>query len=139
MKTLAELQKTHWIGIAELWVDPLGNTVEHSDCTIVIDDHVVRYTWSQEGQNHEGSITLFENGAEFTDTWHHPKIMDCQHIHSLWGIFQVHGHYGTEPEWGWRLSLCLRPTTDQLILQMTNIAPWGEEARAVRMICSRNE
>ena len=29
------------------------------------------------------------------------------------------------------------PTPGGLVLQMTNITPWGEEVRAVRMICRR--
>lgn len=28
-----------------------------------------------------------------------------------------------------------RPDTDELVLQMTIIAPWGEVGRAVRLIC----
>jgi hypothetical protein len=37
--------------------------------------------------------------------------------------------------------LSLRPpfagATESLVLQMTNITPWGEEARAVRMTAAR--
>jgi hypothetical protein len=38
--------------------------------------------------------------------------------------------------WGWESKLTERPD-DSLVLQMTNIAPWGEEDRAVRMLFAR--
>jgi hypothetical protein len=48
----------------------------------------------------------------------------------------VQGAYGPDRDWGWRIGLSLRAPTGELVLRMTNIAPWGEEARAVRMTCS---
>jgi hypothetical protein len=35
------------------------------------------------------------------------------------------------------MGLVLRPPAGELVLQMTNITPWGEEARAVRMTFTR--
>ena len=43
---------------------------------------------------------------------------------------------GEGPDWGWRTSVAQRPS-GELVLQMTNIAPWGERARAVRMVFAR--
>ncbi|MGH7544065.1 MAG: hypothetical protein ACREK7_09000 [Gemmatimonadota bacterium] len=137
MSSLSALDGTRWNGTAELWVDPLGNDAEPSDCTMSVNSHGVRYTWSQEGQAHEGSITLHDHGADFTDTWHQPEPMKCSRLPDAMGLFQVQGRYGPESDWGWRIGLSLRAPSDELVLQMTNIAPWGEEARAVRMICSR--
>ena len=46
---------------------------------------------------------------------------------------------GEGPDWGWRLRVCLRTMgPERLVLQMTNVTPWGEEARAVRMTCERD-
>ena len=78
------------------------------------------------------------DGADFTDTWHQPSVMPCSHVPGAGGIFQVRGSYGPDAEWGWRIGLGLRAPTGELVLQMTNVAPWGEEARAVRMVCTRD-
>ena len=43
---------------------------------------------------------------------------------------------GDEPNWVWCSILSKRPD-GALVLQMTNIAPWGEEGRAVRMVFYR--
>ncbi len=137
MNALSDLLGTRWTGTAELWLDPLGDEVVRSDCTISVDAHVVRYTWSHEGEAHEGGITLSDDDAEFTDSFHQPQPMTCLRIPDAGGLFQVQGEYGPESDWRWRIGLSLRTPTDELVLQMTNVAPWGEEVRAVRMICSR--
>jgi len=137
MNPLSDLDGTRWEGTAELWLDPLGDDVARSDCTISVDGHVVRYTWSHDDEAHEGSITLSDEGAEFTDTWHQQQPLTCLRVADAAGLFEVLGQYGPESDWGWRMGLSLRTPTGELVLQMTNIAPWGEEARAVRMICSR--
>ena len=112
MSSLSAFEGTSWTGTAELWLDPLGDEGVSSDCTISIEKDRVRYTWSHEGKSHQGS-----GAAE---------------------LFQVAGSYGPGSEWGWRTGLSFRAPTGELVLQMTNIAPWGEEARAVRMICQQN-
>ena len=139
MTKRSELNGTQWAGSSELWLDPLGDQVSRCECTVSVDDNVVRYTWSHEGKPHEGSITLSEEGATFVDSWHQPTPMACQHLPRAQGLFQVQGQYGPEADWGWRLGLSLRAPTGELVLQMTNIAPWGEEARAVRMTCKRTK
>jgi len=137
MNPLSDLDGTRWSGTAELWLDPLGDEVVRSDCTTSVDTNVVRYTWSHEGKGHQGSLTLREDGADFVDSWHQPEPMSCQRLAGAWGLFQVQAEYGPQSDWRWRTGLSLRTPTDELVLQMTNIAPWGEEARAVRMICKR--
>ncbi|MCG8424885.1 MAG: hypothetical protein MJE77_43930 [Proteobacteria bacterium] len=139
METLTDLQGTRWAGKAELWLDPLGDKAERSDCTIAVEADVVRYTWSHEGKAHQGSIRLRDDGADFTDSWHQPEPMKCDRVLGAWGLLQVLGTYGPQSDWGWRTRLSLRTPTGELVLQMTNIAPWGEEARAVRMVCARVE
>jgi len=137
MSALSELSGTRWTGAAELWLDPLGDQASRSDCTIAVDAGGVRYAWSHEGKAHEGSVTLNERGADFQDTWHQKEPMECATVRGAGGLFQVQGSYGPEQDWGWRIGLSFRAPTGELVLQMTNIAPWGEEARAVRMICAR--
>ena len=139
MKTLNDLKGTQWAGKGELWLDPLGNTADHSECTIAIDDEGISYTWSYKGDTHRGSLKPSDGGADFTDSWHSPQAMRCNDVPGSWGLLNVQGSYsaGEGPDWGWRISLCVRAPTGELVLQMTNIAPWGEEGRAVRMVCAR--
>jgi hypothetical protein len=136
--TLNQLVGSRWKGESELWLDPAGNEVQTSPCTIAIDDGVVRYTWQYQGQTHEGSYALRDGGADFTDTWHSPSAMACDNVDG-WGLLEVAGTYaaGDGPPWGWQTTLSLRPT-GELILQMTNVTPWGEHGRAVRMVCQRD-
>lgn len=137
MNELNDLNGTRWQGTNELWLDPHGNEVTTSPCTIVIDEGVVRYTWRYENKEHEGTLTPTSTGAEFSDTWHQPEPMTCNSVVGSWALLSVFGTYSGHGEtWGWRTSLCLRPS-DELVLQMTNVAPWGEEGRAVRMVCKR--
>ncbi len=137
MTSLSELAGTQWTGSAELWTDPMGDDVSRSECTLTVEDGGVRYTWSHDETAHAGSITLHDGGADFTDSWHQAEPMRCRRLPEALGLFQVEGSYGPENDWRWRIALCLRAPTGQLVLQMTNIAPWGEEARAVRMTCQR--
>ncbi len=135
MDTLTALDGTRWSGSAELWLDPLGNDAQLSACTITIDGSTVNYTWSYEGNPQTGRIVLGADDAQFSDTWHQPEPMACRHLPDTPGQFQVKGAYGPDGDWGWRIGLFQRPTSDELVLQMTNITSWGEEARAVRMVC----
>jgi hypothetical protein len=137
VQTLADLDGTKWEGSSELWLDPLGNQAIVSPCAIAVAGDVVRYTWSHEGVAQTGSITLAADGAAFVDTWHQPAPMPCRRLEGGGALFQVQGQYGPESDWGWRIALCLRTQTGELVLQMTNVTPWGEEGRAVRMVGRR--
>lgn len=136
--SLATLVGTQWRGTGELWLDPSGDEAVRSECTIEIADGVVRYTWSYEGKPQQGSYRLVEAGADWTDSWHQPATMKCCAVAGGLGLLSVAGTYSAPsgPDWGWRSQLSLRPT-GELVLQMTNVAPWGEDARAVRMVCAK--
>jgi len=138
MSGLNDLNGTSWAGRHELWLDPLGDEVTRGDCTISVGADVVGYTWESDGATNAGSITLRDDEAEFVDTWHQPEPMHCRLLPNGRALFQAEGEYGPDSGWGWRIGLVRRTPTDELVLQMTNIAPWGEETRAVRMTCTRN-
>ena len=133
--TLKELTGSRWAGTSVLWKDPLGDVAQTSDCTMTIDDGVLRYTWSYQGKAQEGRLRLRADGAEFRDSWHQNEPVACVAVTGTTAIATV--RYTYVESWGWRISLCHRDATDELVLQMTNIAPWGEEARAARMVCRR--
>lgn len=141
--TLNDLAGSHWQGTGELWTDPLGNDVQTSRCSLHVEANTLRYTWQFDGQPQHGSIVLDAEGGVFTDSWHSPAPMRCAPAGQTVGLVDLLGSYGAGdgPPWGWRLLLSLRPAfegmPESLVLQMTNIAPWGEEARAVRMITQR--
>jgi hypothetical protein len=136
---LADLIGTSWTGHGELWLDRLGNQAETCACTVAIADHVISYDWSYQGAPHHGRLALRADGADFSDSWHSPTAMACTTVAGSWALVEVTGTYaaGDGPPWGWRIAVSHRPSTDQLVLQMTNVKPWGEDGRAVRMICDR--
>lgn len=136
MNPLDSLQGTGWAGTKELWLDPLGNEATTCPCTMQVDGNVIRYTWTYEGKTQEGSVTLHKEVADFTDTWHQAGVMHCRLLDRAGGLFQVQGTYGPDHDWGWRIGVSQRPS-GELVMQMTNVAPWGEEGRAVRVVCSR--
>ncbi len=99
----------------------------------------LRYTWAHEGKAHEGKLALRSGGADFTDTFHSASAMACRAAPSTWALVDVLGTYeaGGGPPWGWRITVSQRPHSGELVLQMTNITPWGEDGRAVRMVAAR--
>jgi hypothetical protein len=136
-RDLAELVGTEWVGEGALWLDPLGDEARRYRCTMHIDEEAVRYTWEHEGKTREGVFTLQGQGARWSDTWHQPRAVDCRDRSGAWGLLALRSTYpGGGADWGWATTLSSRPS-GEMVLQMTNIAPWGEETRAVRMVLQR--
>lgn len=132
-----ELKGTRWTGKCELWEDPLGDVVQLSDCAIEVDGDELRYEWSYKGTPHKGRLKLTDGGAEFSDSWHQQEPVSGKAVPGNGALVAV--QYNYMEVWGWRIAVCLREPTGELVVQMTNITPWGEEARAVRMACQRAE
>ena len=134
-----EFQGTQWQGKAELWLEPQSNDADISDCTLTVASDVLSYTWIYEDETKTGLFTLDEDGATWTDDWHQPDPVHCKYLSDAWGLFTVEYSYSAPsgPDWGWRSKLSQRPD-DSLVLQMTNIAPRGEEGRAVRMVFQKD-
>jgi hypothetical protein len=60
--------------------------------------------------------------------------MRCAAVPGSWALVDVAGTYAAGADrWGWRVHVSVRPT-GELVLQMTNVCPWGEDGRAVRMV-----
>ena len=135
---LEKLADTNWVGTGELWLDPNGDTAHRYECAMAISANAISYTWSHEGKPHQGTVTIAARGATWSDSFHQPQTMECFDVPNAWGLFSLHYAYAApgSPDWGWRTTLSHRPS-GALVLQMTNITPWGEEGRAVRMIFTR--
>ena len=135
---LTKLAGTNWSGRGELWLDPEGNNADHYNCELNIESDAIYYSWSYENESKQGSFTFNESGAVWVDNWHQPKSVQCVNAPETWSIFNVSHTYEIpdNPNWGWHSKLSERPN-GSLVLQMTNITPWGEDGRAVRMVFSR--
>lgn len=135
---LTEYTGTKWKGKGELWLDPEGNSAVHYDCELNIEADAISYSWVYEGEVKNGTLTFNGNGAIWVDIWHQENAVQCFNVPNSWGIFTLTHEYEVpdNPKWGWRSKLSERPD-GALVLQMTNITPWGEEGRAVRMVFMR--
>jgi hypothetical protein len=98
----------------------------------------IEYTWSLEGEAHEGVILIGQNPdtgalqAVWTDSWHMGHtLMVCQGTESA-GSVVIQGSYAAPPgpDWGWRITIEVAGA-DSLGMTMHNIAPGGEEDLAV--------
>lgn len=137
---LEKLAGTNWKGKGELWLDPEGNAPQRYACELHIQDDVLKYSWLYENTAQDGSFTFNETGVIWVDSWHQAKPVQCFNVPKAWGFFTVSYEYEVpdSPNWGWRIKLAERPD-GSLVLQMTNITPWGEEVRAVRMVFYREQ
>ncbi len=126
---------THWKGKGELWLDPDGNSAHLYDCALSVDNNTINYSWLYENETKQGSFTFDGTAIHWCDSWHQPNSVQCSAVPNTWSILAVSHEYEVpdNPNWGWRSNLSERPD-GSLVLQMTNITPWGEEGRAVRMI-----
>lgn len=135
---LTKLEGTTWTGRGELWLDPEGNKADIYKCQLHIENGAINYTWTYDGETKNGRFTFNEGNIIWFDSWHQPEAVKCIEVPDVAGLFTVKYTYEVpdNPYWGWQSKLSQRPD-GTLVLQMTNIAPWGEEGRAVRMVFSR--
>lgn len=136
---LAKHHGTVWHGPAELWTDPTGDEAQTSQASFTFGSDLLSYTWAYQGENQAGCFHFDDSGLTWQDSWHQPVAVRCGATGDEKSIFDVEYSYSIEslPEWFWRIKLSQRPD-ETLVLQMTNIAPWGEEARAVRMVLKKD-
>lgn len=137
---LAKFSGTKWKGKGELWLDPEGNSVSFYDCELSIENGAISYSWLYKNETKNGCFTFDEHSINWVDSWHQQNSVQCSTDPNAWGVFTASHEYEVpdNPNWGWRSKLSERPD-GSLVLQMTNIASWGEEGRAVRMVFSREQ
>lgn len=136
---LTQLAGSQWKGKGELWLDPEGNAAQLYECALKIEQDAVNYSWEYDKDTKRGSYTFNDDGATWQDSWHQKNLIQGFYVPKAWGIFTVSHEYQVpdNPNWGWRSKLSERPD-GSLVLQMSNITPWGEEGRAVRMVFHRD-
>jgi hypothetical protein len=131
---------TSWTGTGELWMDPLGNTANTYPCTLNVAAGEVAYTWDFEGKTKQGRFSIADGAVRWSDSFHLPDGSACKPVTPSWGMLHVELTYPAPegPDWGWQIRISQRPD-GSLVLQMTNVTPWGEDGRAVRMVFTKSE
>lgn len=136
-EALKQLADSAWTGTGELWLDPLGDDPTDFACSAQLTDGGLSYRWQKEDDPKEGSLRWTDTGGHFRDSFHQGEEVACTQISDARSEVALTYNYSAGgTDWGWNIRLSLRPN-EQLVVQMTNIAPWGEEARAMRMIMER--
>jgi len=141
-----------WRGTSKLNFseDPSVENISESSSTLAVETDplqafaTVTYTWSFEGQVHEGRFLVSgtestdEVTAGWSDSWHQrggvmPLTGTGMHSNHVC----VTGSYGAGdgPDWGWGVEFNL--DGDTLIFKMTNITPEGDQTWAVHAEYSR--
>ena len=130
---------TDWAGKSELWIDPMGNDAEVSDATLNVRAEAIVYTWLYRGAEQTGELRWGDETLHWKDSWHQPEGVALTAVAGHGSLVAAEYSYaaGAGPDWHWRIKLAERPD-GTLVLQMTNIAPWGEEARAVRTVVRKS-
>lgn len=137
---VVDQQGTSWSGASELWTNPTGDDGEVSDATMRIGANNIGYTWVYKNVQQDGELRWNGDALRWEDSWHQPEGVALTIVPGHGSLLAAEYSYatGSGPDWHWRIKLAQRPD-GTLVLQMTNIAPWGEEARAVRTIVRRTE
>lgn len=137
---MADHQGTTWSGESELWLDPMGNDADVSDASLAVDADKIVYSWVYKGAAQSGELRWNGDALRWKDSWHQPASVALTLVPGHGSLIAAEYSYaaGTGPDWHWRIKLAERPD-GALVLQMTNIAPWGEEARAVRTVIRPSE
>lgn len=132
MNSLMERAAGNYTGANWLWFEN-PEVPEESATTIDVAGNEIRYAWEFRGQAQTGVMAFSFEGdgvsAHWTDTWHAKEPIVCPGTRTRDRI-EVVGTYG--PGWSWRTELSM-PSADELLVEMFNISPEGEEQIAVRM------
>ena len=133
---LLERAAGRYAGSNWLWFeDP--NQPEQSATKLEVAANQIRYTWQYRGAPQSGVMEFAFDGdaatATWTDTWHAKEAIVCPGRQTADRI-EVVGTYG--PGWTWRTEVTLA-SPDELLVEMFNISPKGEEQIAVRMSAQR--
>ena len=137
----------NWKGISRVWFEP-GKLADESEIRGMIKPVLGgrfllhEYETMLENSHVEG-ISIFgydinQNRFQcaWIDSFHNGTSIMISENNQPISPFSVLGHYGPDPQWGWRTILD-HSTKDTLIITMNNIAPGGMDEKAVEIIYKR--
>ncbi len=120
-----------YAGRHQLWLEP-GQDAETGDVTATLVDDVLTWRWTRGEKIHQGALHL--DGSRWHDTFHQPVPAALEPQPAFGARFAGGYRYGPDDQpWAWMIRVCDRPT-GALVVQMTNITPWGETAPAVEFV-----
>ena|SRR5688572_14121516 len=132
-------------GITKVWFEP-GVQGDESPCSgtlrSVLDGRFLlhEYEGSLQGKPIQGialyGCSLGDNKLQtaWVDSFHNGTAIMFSENESISGPYSVLGHYGSEPRWGWRTVINRDTEKDKIIITMYNIAPGGNDEKAVETI-----
>ncbi len=130
----------HYTGTNLLWFQDPNKPLESAG-EVTIDGNVIRYTWVYEGEPQSGVMTVERDGeaasVEWNDTWHAKDSMRCEGtLDSQALVVQTSYPAGDGPDWHWRTEVRV-PAAGEVLIEMYNITPNGDEQIAVRLRAKR--
>lgn len=123
-----------WTGTSQLWLDPRKPAID-SEATAHVTNEQIRYHWKNGDKAHDGVIVVHDEGIRWKDSFHQPSETELQPQHPFGALVSAAYAYTADPDpiWHWRIVVFQRPD-GSLVIQMTNIPPWGEESPAARLV-----
>lgn len=127
-----------YTGTNRLWLNT-DAPPEESASTAELADGELTYTWSFRGKESRGVLSFGDGRAHWVDSFHQATGIELEAVPSFGALFAGAYAYPAgdgSPDWSWRIVLSRRPS-GELVLQMTNLPPWGEQDRAVELVLTR--
>lgn len=137
----------NWEGITRVWFEP-GILADESPCKgtfkSILDGRFLlhEYKGSLEGKPVEGlalygcSLPDGTLQSAWVDSFHNGTNIMFSTNNTMAAPFSVLGKYGEEPSWGWR-TVINHENENKLIITMYNIAPGGNDEKAVETVYER--
>ena len=131
-------------GVTKVWFEP-GAPSDESFCAgslrSVLDGRFLlhEYEGSLQGKPIQGiaiyGCSLGDNKLQtaWIDSFHNGTAIMFSENENIADPYSVLGHYGNEPRWGWR-TVITRENENKIVITMYNIAPGGNDEKAVETI-----
>jgi hypothetical protein len=124
-----------WTGTMRLWLEADAPPDESGSTATLIGGRL-HWTWSFGGAPKAGWIDPAD--LTWADSFHQPEPKPLRPMPRPGALLSGDYTYPAPegPDWGWQVVLSQRPD-GALVLQMTNLCPWGESAPAVMAVWAR--
>ncbi len=134
-------------GVTKVWFEP-GVLGDESPCSgtlrSVLGNRFLMHEYSGmlQGNPVEGMAIFGSSLGEdklqtaWIDSFHNGTAIMFSENNETGNGYSVLGHYGQEPRWGWRT--VIQKENDKVIITMYNIAPGGNDEKAVETVYEKN-